>query len=125
MSCTNKVKWIIFLHLSYLSFVMAMVNYTSEEESKVETSDGVITFGVLLPAENVKLQASQEPCFSIKHLVSRTPSAMKPLFPIAAFSKFKLRTWFEYSNCSDTIGPLNAMNLYRDKKVQVFFRSML
>ena len=118
MFSTTKVAWIILVHLL---FAMVMVNCACNEKSAVERSDRVINFGVLLPVNNVKLHASQEPCFSIKHLVPGTPSAIKPLFPIAAIAKFKVKIWFEDSNCSDTIGPLNAMNLFRDSEVQVFF----
>ena len=81
-----------------------------------------INIGVLLPLNDVP--HSQEPCFSINHLL---PTAQWAVTKIKKFWDFpespisRIRVWFVDSNCSDTYGPLNAMRLLFDMEVHAFF----
>ena len=97
------------------------MNCRSNEEPVGNRSEGIIiNLGVLLPLNDVKL--AQDPCFSIKHLLLSAKSAIRaarPFFPTPAVSKIIVR--FEDSNCSDTTGPLKAMDLFRESHVHAFF----
>ena len=109
--CTGIFQWVVTLSKDY---------HTTKEPISDTNKGIVINFGILLPLNDVKL--SQEPCFSIKRLFPTAGLAIRearPYFPAATVSKVKVR--FVDSNCSDTLGPLNAMKLVYGMEVHAFF----
>ena len=96
-------------------------NYRTTEEPITKANERiVVNLGVLLPFNDVKL--SQEPCFRVQHLFPTATLAIRetrPFFSVATISRIKV--WFVDSNCSDTIGPLNAMKLVSNMEINAFF----
>ena len=114
----RHIKWIICI-CQWVAILSE--NYRTTEEPITKTNEGtVVNLGVLLPFNDVQL--SQEPCFSVQHLFPTAALAIRearPFFTVSSVSR--IRVWFVDSNCSDTIGPLNAMELVHDMKVHAFF----
>lgn len=120
MSFIWNIRWIHLFccFLCVLRFASSVVVDLSQNETN---DDGInINIGVLLPMNDVPL--SKEPCFSIKHLLSTSKLAIKgalQVFPSTTIDR--VRVWFIDSNCSDTVGPLNAMKLLLNMEVHAFF----
>ena len=125
----ESILWIIISIYLYSLVVANLqmdgthdVHITSRKYNIHSLVDNRINIGILLPVTDVQL--SQEPCFSIRHLL---PTAELTINGATRNIYHKpsliggIQLWFQDSNCSDTYGPLHAMDLLYDKKVHAFF----